>query len=184
MQVKETSLPGCVEVHPPVFPDHRGLFVKAFQDTLFKELGLPTTFPEWACSHSARGVVRGLHFQFPPADQDKLVYCLSGEILDVAVDLRKGSPTFGAFETFRLDDREFRAVFVPKGFAHGFAAVSDRAVVSYLMSAEFSPEHDGGVRWDSLPIPWPVDDPILSEKDKGLPTVEEFDSPWTYEGTG
>lgn len=174
-------MPGCVEVHPPVFGDHRGVFAKLFQDTLFRELGLETEFPEWACSRSAKGVVRGLHFQIPPAAQDKLVYCLSGEMLDVVVDLRKASPTYGRFETFVLDDRDFRAVFVPKGFAHGFAAMSDVAVVSYLMSAEYSPEHDSGIRWDSLPIPWPFTDPILSDKDRTLVPFDEFDSPWTYD---
>lgn len=175
-------MPGCVEVFPRVFEDHRGVFVKTFQETLFKEQGVELEFPEWAVSRSAKGVVRGLHFQTPPMAQDKLVYCVSGAILDVAVDLRKGSPTYGQFETFPLDDQEFHGVLVPKGFGHGFVARSDRAVVSYLMSAEYSPEHDGGIRWDSLPIPWDVESPILSEKDQTLPTFDEWESPWTYEG--
>lgn len=180
MQVEETSLPGCLEIHPPVFGDSRGAFAKLYQDTLFRERGLETRFPEWACSRSVKGVVRGLHFQLPPKAQDKLVYCLSGQVLDAVVDLRKGSPTYGQFETFTLDDKDFRAVLVPKGFGHGFAAVSDVAVVSYLMSDEFSPEHDAGVRWNSVPIPWPHADPILSDRDKTLPLFEDFDSPWTF----
>jgi dTDP-4-dehydrorhamnose 3,5-epimerase len=181
VQLQQTSMPGCVEVHPPVFGDDRGVFVKLFQDALFDEFGLETEFSEWACSRSTKGVVRGLHFQVPPAAQDKLVYCLSGEVLDVAVDLRRGSPSYGRFETFPLDGRDFHAVFVPKGFAHGFAVLSDVAVVSYLMSAEFSPEHDAGMRWDSLPIPWPFTDPNLSDKDRHLVPFDEFASPWTYE---
>ena len=174
-------MPGCMEVHAPVFGDHRGVFAKLYQEAIFREAGMETTFPEWACSRSTKGVVRGLHFQVPPMAQDKLVYCVSGEVLDVAVDLRKGSPTYGRFETFLLDDRDFHAVFVPKGFAHGFAALSDVAVVTYLMSAEYSPEHDAGIRWDSLPIPWPVTDPILSEKDADQVAFDDFDSPFSYE---
>lgn len=183
MQVKQTSMPDCVEIRPPVFGDSRGVFAKLFQDTLFREAGVETRFPEWACSRSTRGVVRGLHFQVPPVAQDKLVYCVRGEVLDVAVDLRKGSPTYGCFETFLLDDRDFHGVFVPKGFAHGFAALSDVAVVSYLMSAEYSQEHDAGILWSSLPIDWPFEDPILSDKDRNLVPFDRFDSPWTYEPT-
>jgi dTDP-4-dehydrorhamnose 3,5-epimerase len=181
MHVKETSLPGCVEVYPHTFGDDRGVFVKAFQETVFREAGLEVKFSEWCCSRSTKGVLRGLHFQRPPVSQDKLVYCLTGTVLDVAVDLRRGSPTYGCFETFHLDDREYRAAFVPKGFAHGYATLSDVAVVSYLASAEYAPELDGGIRWNSLSIPWPHPDPVLSDKDRSLVPFEEFDSPWEFE---
>lgn len=176
-------MPDCVEVFPRVFEDLRGVFVKTFHQSTFQDAGIDLRFPEWAVSRSSKGVVRGLHFQSPPVAQDKLVYCVSGAVLDVAVDLRKGSPAYGRFETFLLDDRDFHAVLVPKGFGHGFVALSDHAVVSYLMSNEYSAEHDGGIRWNSLPIPWGVEDPILSDKDKTLPLFEEWDSPFVYEGS-
>jgi dTDP-4-dehydrorhamnose 3,5-epimerase len=183
MKVVETSLPGCLVLQPRVVEDPRGAFVKTFRRTAFEEAGLPGDFPEHFLSRSSRGVVRGLHFQLPPADHDKVVCCTAGEVFDVVVDLRVGSPAYGRFETFRLDDRDWTALFVPRGFAHGFAALSEQAVTAYLTSTEFEPALDAGIRWDSLPIPWPVTEPVVSERDRALPPFEAFVSPWTFEGS-
>lgn len=183
MKVVETSLPGCLVLQPRVHEDRRGSFVKTFQRTMFEEAGLPADFPEHFFSRSTRGVVRGLHFQLPPADHDKVVFCVAGKVFDVVVDVRVGSPTYGRFEAFTLDDCDWTALFVPKGFAHGFAATSERAVMAYFVGTEFDPTLDSGIRWDSLPIDWPVDDPIVSEKDRSLPPFEAFRSPWAFGGS-
>lgn len=178
MEIRETRLAGCCTVHPVVRPDERGVFVKTYLESAFTAAGLPTRFPEHFYSRSGQGVVRGLHFQTPPAAQDKVVSCVDGEVLDVVVDLRAGSPTYGEHLTFRLTAQEWTAVFVPVGFAHGFAALSPTATVAYLATAEYQAGTDGGVRWDSAGIRWPFDEPVVSARDAGLPALADFRTPF------
>jgi dTDP-4-dehydrorhamnose 3,5-epimerase len=183
IEVLETRLPGCLELQPAVYRDIRGSFVKPFALSEFESLGLSTTWRELFYSQSTSGVVRGLHFQEPPAAQDKLVQCIVGSVFDVVVDLRAGSPTFGEFEVFALDDEKCSAVYMPVGFAHGFATISTDATLAYLVSNEHDPTRDAGLRWDSLSIPWPVDRPVVSERDRGLPRFADYDTPFVFESS-
>lgn len=182
IDVRQTRLDGCLELQPIVHRDRRGSFVKPYMHSEFESLGLSTTWRERFYSRSVRGVIRGLHLQEPPAAQDKLVHCVVGSVFDVVVDLRAGSPTFGEFEVFTLDDERWNAVYVPAGCAHGFATVSADAVVAYTVSTEHDPACDTGLRWDSIPIPWPVDQPLVSERDAGLPRFADYVTPFVYVG--
>jgi dTDP-4-dehydrorhamnose 3,5-epimerase len=178
MKVRETRLAGCLELEPPIHPDGRGLFVKPFQTSAFQEVGLPVDYREIFYSRSRRGVVRGLHFQRPPQAQDKLVYCVAGAVFDVVVDLRRASPTYGKCETFALDADRWRMVFIPAGLAHGFAALTDEAVMAYAVTTEHAPDLDSGIRWDSVPVEWPVAEPVVSDRDRALEPFSTFASPF------
>lgn len=180
--VRPTDMAGCFEIHPKVHRDARGLLAKTFHATSFEALGMTTTWREIFYSTSVRGVIRGLHFQLPPADQVKMVTCVAGAVMDIVVDLRSGSPTFGGFHTCILDGSEISGIFVPVGLAHGFAVLSDEAVVAYAVSSEHDPERDAGIRWDSVPgLRWPIEVPKVSERDLALPTFQEFVSPFPFE---
>lgn len=182
--LRPTSIPGCVELDFREARDARGSFTKLFQASVFAALGLPVSYPELFHSTSARGVVRGLHFQTPPHDIGKLVSCVSGAAMDVVVDLRVGSPAFGSHATFELSGERANAVFVPCGCAHGFLSQRDGTVVLYATTGEFSPPHDAGIRWDSAGIDWPLDGraPVVSARDAALPQLEEFNSPFRFAG--
>ena len=180
LELRETGLAGCRTVHPVVRGDERGVFVKTYLASAFAAEGLPTHFPEQFYSRSARGVVRGLHVQDPPAAQGKLVFCVAGEVLDVVVDVRAGSPTYGEHVTVSLTSEEWTGVYVPVGLAHGFATLSETATVAYLATAEYQPGTDGGVRWDSAGISWPFDAPVVSTRDAGLPPLEDYRTPFTW----
>ncbi len=175
MKLVPTSLDGVVVLEPRVFPDDRGLFFESWNARRYEEHGLPGRFVQDNISHSRRGVLRGLHFQ-NPSPQGKLVSVMQGEVFDVAVDIRVGSPTFGSWEGIRLSAENFRQLYVPPGFAHGFAALSEHAVVYYKCTDFYVPDADGGIRWDDpdIGIKWPVDDPILSEKDASAMSLEEY----------
>jgi dTDP-4-dehydrorhamnose 3,5-epimerase len=179
-ELQETGLAGCLLVQPPVHPDERGTFVKTYLESAFAAAGLPTRFPEQFVSRSRRGVVRGLHFQLAPAEQAKLVSCVAGEVLDVVVDLRAGSPTYGEHRTFSLTSDTWTAVFVPVGFAHGFAALSATATMTYAASAEYQPGTDGGIHWNSAGIRWPVEAPVVSPRDAALPALADFETPFSW----
>lgn len=181
IELHETPLSGCFEVQPTVRGDERGAFIKTFQSSVFAEAGLETSYPEHFFSHSRKNVVRGLHFQLPPKDQHKYVFCTWGEVFDVAIDLRKGSPTYGRHHVFHLSAQKWNAAYIPKGFAHGFAVLSAEAVMGYFVSEEFVPDLDSGIRWDSLDIDWPVSSPILSAKDASLVAFEDWITPWSFE---
>ena len=180
MEIRDTAIPGCHTVHPAVHSDARGTLVKPFAESAFAAAGLPTRFPEVFVSRSRRGVVRGLHFQVPPAPQAKLVTCVAGEVLDVVVDVRAGSPTHGRHVTCTLSADDGVALFVPVGLAHGFAVLSAEATVAYLGTAEYVPGTDGGIRWDSAGISWPFDSPVLSDRDAALPALDGFASPFSW----
>jgi dTDP-4-dehydrorhamnose 3,5-epimerase len=166
MNVIKTDLPGVVIIEPRVFPDDRGFFVETWQQARYQECGLPGQFVQDNLSASTRGTLRGLHFQHPSA-QGKLVYVLQGEVFDVAVDIRAGSPTFGRWISEILSDENQRQLYIPEGFAHGFCVTSERALVAYKCTDFYNPTADNGVLWNDpdLGIDWPTRTPILSPKD-------------------
>ena len=173
-----TPLDGCFELRAKVRGDNRGAFIKTFHANAFKELLLYADFKEQLCTTSTKNVLRGMHFQTPPADHVKLVYCASGRVMDVAVDLRKKSPTFGRHFVVELDAAAGNMLYLPKGLAHGFLTLSDTATMIYNLTSVYSPENDMGVLWSSCGIDWNCDAPILSERDKNHPALADFDSPF------
>ena len=172
---RPTSIADVVVVESRLFPDDRGYFREGFKQSEFAAAGLPMTFVQDNVSRSARGVVRGLHFQTGERAQGKLVSVARGEVFDVAVDIRAGSPTYGQWVGETLSDHNGRMLWIPVGFAHGFCATSEYADLTYKCTDEFSAAHDGGVRWDdpAIGIDWPVSHPILSAKDLELPLLAD-----------
>jgi dTDP-4-dehydrorhamnose 3,5-epimerase len=182
IEVIPTRIAGCYELRPTVIEDQRGFFAKIFHRPLWQELGLCTEFEEEYVTRSLPGTLRGLHFQVPPMDHSKVVLCLRGRAWDVAVDLRKGSPSYGEHIAVELNCTLANAVYLPPGLAHGFCVTGAEALLYYKLSSVYSPAHDAGIRWDSLGIPWPISDPVLSERDRELPPFGEFDSPFVFAG--
>jgi dTDP-4-dehydrorhamnose 3,5-epimerase len=179
LERQDTKLPGCFALRGPLFTDDRGTFRKLLHKRAFEEAELPIAVREIYYTSSRKGVVRGLHFQQPPADHVKIVCCLSGSAFDVVVDLRLDSPTFGNHVSFQLTPDECRFVYIPKGMAHGFAALADDTGLLYLTSEEYAPSCDNGILWDSAGIDWPVDaHPILSPRDSSFAPLSAFDSPF------
>jgi len=170
----ETKLDGVVLLEPEVHGDSRGFMVETFRTDTWAELGIDAEFVQHNHSRSAKGTLRGLHFQTEPG-QAKLVRCPRGKIFDVAVDLRCDSPAFGQWEGQVLDDVSHRQLFVPVGFGHGFAVLSDVADVAYLCSSTYDPATESGIAWDDpgVGVEWPVAKPLLSERDKAAPTLAE-----------
>jgi dTDP-4-dehydrorhamnose 3,5-epimerase len=175
VKVVETSLPGCVVVEPAVFGDDRGFFFETWNADRYGQQGLPTKFVQSNVSSSSRGVLRGLHYQWPNP-QGKLVSVLEGEVYDVAVDIRRGSPTFGQWAAVVLSAENKRQFWIPEGFAHGFAVLSERAIFSYLCTAQYDKAADAGVRWNdpAIGIDWPVSAPLLSAKDEAAPLLADI----------
>ena len=173
-----TPLEGCFELQPIVHGDKRGTFVKTFHADTFAELGLAADFKEEYFSTSIKNVIRGIHFQTPPADHGKLIYCAAGAVKDVAVDLRKNSATFGKHFAVNLTSEWANMLYIPKGLAHGFLTLSERAIMVYSQTTIYSPENDKGILWSSCGIDWQCDAPILSDRDKAHPTLAEFNSPF------
>lgn len=168
-EFKKTSIPDVILVIPKVFDDERGFFLEGYKKSEFKKNGIDVEFNQDNQSKSTKGVLRGLHYQASPKSQAKLVRCIRGEILDVAVDIRKSSPTFGKWVSAKLTEENKHMLFIPEGFAHGFVVLSDTAELLYKASNEFSKEHDRGVLWNDpdIGVDWGIDfEPILSEKDK------------------
>jgi dTDP-4-dehydrorhamnose 3,5-epimerase len=170
MKVIETDLPGCVVIEPRVFGDERGFFYESFNHDKLAAHGLQPAFVQGNVSSSARGVLRGLHYQWPKP-QGKYVSVLEGEVWDVAVDIRRGSPTFGRWTAAVLSGENRRHFWIPEGFAHGFVVLSERALFTYLCTATYDAQADAGIRWNDaqLAIDWPVAAPVLSEKDAKAP---------------
>ena len=185
MEVIKTELEGVVIIEPKIFRDARGYFFESFSQKEFEEKVRKIAFVQDNESMSSYGVMRGLHFQLPPFTQSKLVRCVKGKVLDVAVDIRKGSPTFGKHVSVELSEDNHRQFFVPRGFAHGFAVLSETAVFQYKCDNFYAPQSDGGISIldDSLGIDWkiPTDKVILSEKDTKHPLLKDFDSPFKYD---
>ena len=166
MKVEKCKLDGVLLVTPQVFGDDRGFFMETYNQQKFADLGLPTTFVQDNHSKSSKGVLRGLHYQ-SPMWQGKLVRVVQGEIFDVAVDIRTGSPTFGQWVGFTLNDENKQQLYVPEGFAHGFVVTSDTAEVVYKCTNLYEPSQEGSVLWNDpdIGIEWPVEEPLLSQKD-------------------
>jgi dTDP-4-dehydrorhamnose 3,5-epimerase len=177
----ETRLDGLVLIEPAVHPDSRGFFLETFRRDQYRELGIDAEFVQDNHSRSQKGSIRAFHFQLQPG-QAKLIRAARGTIYDVAVDLRRGSPTYGQHEAFELTDASHRQLFVPIGFAHGFCVVSDVADVTYKVSSYYDPAVERGIAFDDpdLGVEWPVDDPIVSERDRSNPRLSEMaaELPW------
>lgn len=173
MIVKQTSINGLVEIFPKVYEDERGLFFESYNESSFKTSGLPTNFLQDNQSFSIKGVLRGLHFQNEPYAQGKLVRVIFGKVLDIAVDLRQDSSTFGKYETFILDANIHNMAYIPEGFAHGFVALED-SIFSYKCTNGYHKASESGLIWNDpdLNIDWGIKDPIVSAKDQILPTFQ------------
>ncbi|MEU5262974.1 dTDP-4-dehydrorhamnose 3,5-epimerase family protein [Amycolatopsis sp. NPDC021455] len=177
MQFRRLSVPDAYEFSPRAFPDERGLFVAPFQDAAFREaVGHPLRLGQTNHSVSRRGALRGIHFADTPPGQGKYIYCPRGSMLDVVVDLRVGSPTFGEWDALRLDSTEYRAVYLAEGLGHAFIALEDDTVMSYLCSEPYAPTAEHGINPldPALDLPWPTGiEPVLSDKDRAAPTLAE-----------
>ena len=173
------TIPEVILIKPKVHQDERGFFKETYKASAFREAGLPA-FVQDNHSRSGRGVLRGLHYQKPPKSHGKLVSVVRGEILDVAVDIRGGSPTYAQWVSARLSGENHQQLYVPPGFAHGFYVLSDVADVVYRLTAEYSAEHDRGILWHdpALGVDWGTDAPLLSKRDEVLPTLAEADNPF------
>ena len=171
----ETDLPGCLILEPRVFGDERGFFYESWNQARFADAGLDVRFVQGNVSSSVRGVLRGLHYQWPNP-QGKLVSVLEGEVCDVAVDIRRGSPTFGRWTAVMLTAENKRHFWIPEGFAHGFAVVSERAVFTYQCTAAYDGAADASIRWDdaAFGIDWPIAEPLLSDKDARAPFLADI----------
>jgi dTDP-4-dehydrorhamnose 3,5-epimerase len=175
MEVIKTEFEGLIQIIPTVYTDNRGWFFEFFKESAFRELGITEKFMQENISYSRKGVIRGMHFQLTPFEQAKVVSVLSGKVLDAVIDLRSNSPTFGRVYTCLLTAEKHNILMVPAGFAHGFAAMED-SVFIYKTNTEYNPAAEQGIIWNdpSLNIPWPFNNPILSEKDRNLPTFDEL----------
>lgn len=174
MKVIETALPGALILEPQVFGDARGFFYESYNEAKYRAAGIDHRFVQSNVSRSARGVLRGLHYQWPHP-QGKLVSVLEGEVYDVAVDIRRGSPTFGQSVGVMLTADNHRHFWVPEGFAHGFCVLSEFATFTYQCTALYDPKADAGIRWSdaALGIDWPLSEPLLSDKDVKTPLLED-----------
>ncbi|WP_198265499.1 dTDP-4-dehydrorhamnose 3,5-epimerase [sulfur-oxidizing endosymbiont of Gigantopelta aegis] len=185
MKFTQTNIPDVILIEPKVFGDERGYFIETFRSDLFaKETGIKTTFVQDNESRSSHGVLRGLHYQLPPHAQSKLVRVIEGKVLDIAVDIRKGSPTFGQHVSVELSAENKQQLFIPRGFAHGFVVLSETAIFAYKVDNFYSAECDRGIQFDdpSLHIDWQIepDKLQLSEKDKSQPSLENVTDLFDY----
>lgn len=162
----------------PAFTDERGGFIKTFQDSFFRQAGIPFELKESYFSVSRKDVIRGMHFQLPPHDHAKIVFCPQGAILDVLVDLRRQSPAYGQYFATELSAANHQAFYIPPGFAHGFKTLEDDTITYYLVSSEHSKDHDAGIMYNSFGLDWQLDHPIISARDKGFPALDAFNSPF------
>ena len=177
-EFKKLSIPDVILVEPKVFDDERGFFLEGYKKSEFFANGIDVEFNQDNHSKSTKGVLRGLHYQLEPKAQAKLVRCIQGEIFDVAVDIRKNSPTFGKWVGEKLSAENKKMLFIPEGFAHGFVVLSETAELLYKASNEYSKEHDRGIYWNDsdIAIDWGIDfEPILSEKDKNQPLLKDIE---------
>ena len=179
---KRLEIPQVILVEPRVFPDERGFFMETYKMPDFVAAGIKENFVQDNHSRSTKGVLRGLHYQNPPFAQGKLVRAIRGEIFDVAVDIRKGSPTYGKWVGAVLSEENKNMLYIPEGFAHGFCVLSEIAEVLYKTTNVFSPQSEAGIIWndEDLNINWPIKEPSLSEKDKKWPTLKEADNKFYY----
>lgn len=183
MTIKKTEIEGVFEIEPKVFGDQRGWFCETYSKKAFEEIGINADFVQDNRSFSAKkGTLRGLHCQTNPKAQAKLVSCIKGEILDVAVDIRKGSPTFMKWVAVRLSEENKKMLFIPKGCLHGFVTLTDNVEISYKVDDFYSPENDRSICWNDseIGVEWGVEDPVLSEKDKNAPLLKDSDVSFNF----
>lgn len=184
MKITETQLEGVIVIEPVVFGDHRGWFTETYSETKFREAGIELEFVQDNHSFSAaKGTLRGLHYQLNPKAQTKLVRCTRGVIYDVAVDIRKGSPTYGQWFGIELSGENKKQLLIPKGFAHGFMALTEDVEVQYKVDELYAPECDRGIIWNdpSIRIEWPIDiKPVLSAKDENAPLLKDADNNFVW----
>ena len=186
-EFKKMEIPEVVLIEPRVFGDSRGFFMEAYKQSDFAENGIPDQVVQDNHSHSSKGTLRGLHYQMDPGAQGKLVNVIRGEIFDVAVDIRRSSPTYGKWVGISLSSENHRMLFVPVGFAHGFLVLSEEADVVYkVLGGEYAPELERGIIWNDpgLGIEWPLEHPTLSERDCALPILAEAEHNFVYQGIG
>lgn len=188
MQVHETGFSGLLVLEPRVFQDERGFFLESYSRDSFKNIGIDCDFVQDNHAYSRDvGVLRGFHFQTPPAAQAKLVWVTRGAVLDVVVDLRKGSPSFGRWRHVILSSANFKRMFIPRGFGHAYVTIMPDTEFQYKVDGPYSPKHEGGIAWDDpdIGMEWQVAlqgrEPVMSEKDRRLPRLADFDSPFIFE---
>lgn len=180
MRFQTLEIPGVYQIFLDRRDDNRGSFVKMFHKPTFESQGLSFEAAEQYYSVSKDGVLRGLHFQLPPHDHDKRVCCISGEVFDVIVDLRVNSPTYTKHVTFRLSGQSPSAIHIPRGCAHGFQVTAGPATLCYAASTIHAPDFDAGILWNSAGVIWPILDPLVSDRDQSLPTMDAFVPPFRY----
>lgn len=176
--IKTTRIEGCLELLPSSVSDARGSFLKLFHSPSFDYLGLNTDWPEEFISQSNVNVIRGMHFQTPPFEHTKLVTCLRGRAMDVLIDLRSKSTTYGQCTSIELSGERWNSVYIPPGIGHGFLALEPETLMHYKVSTVYAPKHDCGILWSSIPFDWPVSNPILSDRDQLFQTLETFSTPF------
>ncbi len=177
MLIKERKLKGVFEITLEPHEDHRGFFMRTYDDKVFRDYGLHQNWVQENHSYSKKkGTLRGLHFQLPPHAETKLVRVISGEVYDVIIDIRKGSPTFGEWDSIRLSADNKKMIYIPRGFAHGMCTLTNNFIMLYKVDNYYAPENEGAIKWDDpdIGIDWPVDNPILSEKDSRAKSFKEF----------
>ena len=179
---KKLEIPDVILVTPKIFPDDRGFFFENFQKSTFSTNGIDKQFVQDNISHSTKGILRGLHYQKNPTAQAKLLTIIKGEIFDVAVDIRKNSPTYGKWVGEILSENNHNSLYIPEGFAHGFCVLSEEADVFYKVTQEYSPQDECGIIWNdpTLNISWPITNPIISDQDKNLPTIENCENNFLF----
>ncbi|MFN8575925.1 MAG: dTDP-4-dehydrorhamnose 3,5-epimerase [Candidatus Sericytochromatia bacterium] len=178
MEFVETELSGLFILKPKIFNDNRGSFIKTFNSDIFEQNNLIYDFKECYYSTSQKDVIRGMHFQNPPKDHIKLVYVPYGRIIDVILDIRKNSKTYGKFISLNLSSENGFSVYIPSGFAHGFISLEDGTIVTYMQTSTHSPAHDNGIKYDSFGMNWNLDLPILSNRDLSFIDFDNFESPF------
>jgi dTDP-4-dehydrorhamnose 3,5-epimerase/CDP-3, 6-dideoxy-D-glycero-D-glycero-4-hexulose-5-epimerase len=177
-EIVDEPLAGLKLIQPRIFNDERGSFIKSYHSKQMKEFGIEFSLEEEFYSISKRNVLRGMHFQLPPHAHDKIVYCLAGEVLDVVLDIRKGSDTYGQSYATQLSANNRQILFIPKGIAHGFLSLSENSCMVYKTSAVYAPEADSGILWNSFEFNWPTMSPILSSRDSEFVSLSNFKSPF------
>ncbi|MDZ7740224.1 MAG: dTDP-4-dehydrorhamnose 3,5-epimerase [Bacteroidota bacterium] len=182
MKVNKTKIPGLLIIEPDVFADERGYFFESYNREKFVRAGIPHTFVQDNESKSQKGVLRGLHFQNPPHAQGKLVRVIKGAVLDVAVDIRKGSPSYGEWEAVELSEKNKKMYWIPAGMAHGFLTLEDNTIFFYKCTELYNKSSEGSIRWDDpdLNIDWGIKNPVLSGKDREAPAFKEFSSSFVF----
>lgn len=178
MKIEETKFDGLFLIKPKIFTDIRGKFIKTFHEGFFKEFGLEMDIKECFYSISEKDVIRGMHFQIPPYDHEKLVYVTYGKIIDVCLDLRRNLETYGKYYSIEISDKNGYFLYIPKGIAHGFLSLEDNTTVTYLQTSVYKKEYDKGIHYNSFGFNWNCEKPILSDRDLQFPKLKDYNSPF------